>query len=112
MTITHIVSFRYAETVDQATRQSVFQRFLDLRSLCKLQDGSAYIADVIAGNANISPEGAGKGFDHTFIVTFNNADHVKHYLETDAAHLDFAAFVKPLLVDAFIYDFHTQRASA
>jgi hypothetical protein len=66
-------------------------------------------------------------------VTFASADDVKHYLETDDVHMEFAVSrsssrvgarqhvltcisslrqsrVKPLLADAFIYDFETVEA--
>ncbi|PWN97962.1 hypothetical protein FA09DRAFT_318956 [Tilletiopsis washingtonensis] len=109
MTITHIVSFRYANSVSEAERNKYFDELLALKHTC-LRDGKPYIRALVGGCANTSPEGAGKGFDHTFVVTFASADDVKHYLETDDVHMEFASRVKPLLADAFIYDFETVEA--
>lgn len=65
MAYMHIVSFRYKSQVPESTRSEVHKRFLALQKECRLQDGHGeqYIQALIGGSRNISPEGAGKGFD-------------------------------------------------
>lgn len=74
MPYSHVVSFKYHSHVAEATRAEVYRRFLDLKNLCTVDSdrrdksqGSAstglYIASLIGGQANISLEGAGRGFD-------------------------------------------------
>ncbi|CAO1616687.1 unnamed protein product [Sympodiomycopsis kandeliae] len=107
MPYTHIVSFSYPTTTTESTRSEAYTKFLALKDECKLQNGSKYILNIQAGKKNISPEGMGKGFDQLFIVTFENSDHVKYYLEEDAKHLEFASWVRGHVSDAFIYDFES-----
>ncbi|CAO1618040.1 unnamed protein product [Parajaminaea phylloscopi] len=112
---THIVSFKYRPDVSEETRAEVHRRFLALKHQCRVQSSKhaessptqsgQYIASLTGGSRNISPEGAGKDYDHLFVVIFHTSEHVAYYLDEDPAHDDFKAFVGPLIEDAFIYDF-------
>jgi hypothetical protein len=63
MTVTHIVSFRFEKSASQEERNGLHQEFLQLKAKCYQGERGGYIVDLIAGNKNISPEGAGKDFD-------------------------------------------------
>lgn len=62
---THIVSFKFASHVTDATRDEVHSRMTALKTECKLDGGkgATYIASLTGGKKNISPEGKGHGFD-------------------------------------------------
>ncbi|CAO1631461.1 unnamed protein product [Jaminaea pallidilutea] len=104
---THIVSFKFASHVTDATRDEVHSRMTALNTECKLDGGkgATYIASLTGGKKNISPEGKGHGFDNLYVLTFTDPAHVPYYLDHDPAHVDFKNFVGPLLQDAFIYDY-------
>ncbi|PWN26717.1 hypothetical protein BDZ90DRAFT_260978 [Jaminaea rosea] len=105
MPYTHIVSFKYRSDVDAAKRQEAYDRFLQLKPSCETKEGKPYILDLKAGKGNVSPEGKGHGYDQIFIAIFANERDVAYYLGEDPVHLEYMDFVKPLLEDAFIFDF-------
>jgi hypothetical protein len=121
--ITHVVAFRYKPTVTQQQRAEVMRRFLALKDDCK-REGKTYIASLIGGDCAESLEGLTAGFEHAFIVSFNNRDDFEFYLGPrfaspfDTAHDDFKKFAIPLLsVDAdgktngaMVFDFVAPRA--
>jgi hypothetical protein len=64
MTLTHVVSFRFKESVSEADREKVHKDFLHLKAACKREnEGGSYIIDLVGGKKNSNPEGAGKNFD-------------------------------------------------
>ncbi|SPO29321.1 uncharacterized protein UTRI_06270 [Ustilago trichophora] len=105
MPIIHIVSLKYKDAVSTSQRQDLFNQLNNFPHQCLYNDGKPYIVDFKSSTQNISPEGAGKGFHHTFVSTFPSKDHMKWYLEHDRVHLDFVDKVKPALDDLYIYDF-------
>ncbi|KAN0063751.1 hypothetical protein ACQY0O_003801 [Thecaphora frezii] len=107
MTHTHIVSFRYRPDVSASQRSTVLSRFLALGSTCLDAEGKRYILD-ISGGANDSPEGMGKEFDHTFILLFSSKAQLDYYLDRDPVHAEFKDLVKPLILDAFVFDFSSR----
>jgi len=86
MTVTHIVSFRFKDSVSKEEREKVHKDFLHLKDSCKRQDSVGdemkYIINLVGGKANSSTEGAGKDFDvriafHLYCL-FTHADLFPH----------------------------------
>lgn len=63
MTVTHIVSFKFQDSISQEERKQVHKDFLQLKEDCKKEDGETYITNLIGGTKNTSTEGAGKDLD-------------------------------------------------
>ncbi|KAE8211891.1 hypothetical protein CF327_g4407 [Tilletia walkeri] len=103
--VIHCVYLKYNSDVSAEQQADVFRQFYELKDACKSSSGEPYIAKIQCGSENTSTEGAGKGFDHAFVVTFSSAEDVKYYVDEDPKHDEFKKFVKPLLADAFIFDF-------
>jgi hypothetical protein len=118
--ITHIVAFHYKPTVTQEQRGDVLTRFLALRHECR-REGKSYIDSLVGGDCSESLEGLTAGFEHAFVVSFNNRDDFEYYLGPpfastfDPAHDDFKKFAIPLLSGdesgktngAIVFDFTT-----
>lgn len=66
MTVTHIVAFRFKDSVTKEERVQVHTDFLHLKSACKKGDGKTFIEELVGGTSNDSTEGAGKDFDVRF----------------------------------------------
>ncbi|KDQ49761.1 hypothetical protein JAAARDRAFT_42600 [Jaapia argillacea MUCL 33604] len=98
--VTHIVSFKYKNVADAP---EAARRFQALLTECKL-DGKPYILSLTAGSNN-SPEGASKGLQHTFVLIFPDLETRDYYLDVDIAHQEFKSYIRPLVQDAFIFDF-------
>ncbi|GAA5859002.1 hypothetical protein JCM8547_003963 [Rhodosporidiobolus lusitaniae] len=110
--ITHIVSLCYKPSTSSAEKHLVGSRFLALQDQCLLpsswtaaedQAGKPYLS--VTGGRNNSPEGANKGFEHAWVVTFDSIEARDYYLDTDPVHQDFKAFVKDFVEDVFVVDF-------
>ena len=89
MPVVHVVSFKYKDSVSTEERKELYDQFNTFRTACIYEDGKPYIQDFKSSSENISPEGAGKGFDDMFISTFPSREHVTYYLEKDPVHLAF-----------------------
>lgn len=68
MTITHIVSFKYATSATEAQRDVAFEQIIALKDTCTRpsSDGEIkpYIASLVGGKVNIFPRsGMSKGYD-------------------------------------------------
>ena len=59
--VTHIVCFKYKDTVTASERTIVHERFMALQDECITQTGVRYITS-ITGGENDSPEALAKGF--------------------------------------------------
>ncbi|GAA6038430.1 hypothetical protein JCM8097_007646 [Rhodosporidiobolus ruineniae] len=100
--ITHIVSFRYKPSTSDAERHLVASRFLALQDQCELK-GERYLS--VTGGKQNSPEGLGKGYEHTFVVTFTSSEHRDFYVSDDPAHNAFKELIKDHIADVFVFDF-------
>ncbi len=94
------------------------RRFVALKDDCR-REGNTYIASLIGGDCTESLEGLTAGFEHAFIVCFDDRDDFEFYLGPtfaspfDPAHDDFKQFAIPLVsVDddgktngAMVFDF-------
>lgn len=89
MPVIHVVSFKYKDSVSAKEQGELWDDLNALRTECLYTDGKPYIHDFKGSTENISPEGAGKGFDVLFVSTFPSREHVKYYLEKDPVHLAF-----------------------
>ncbi len=89
MPVIHVVSFKYKDSVSAQEQAELWDGLNALRTECLYTDGKPYIQDFKGSTENISPEGAGKGFDVLFVSTFPSRDHVKYYIEKDPVHLAF-----------------------
>jgi hypothetical protein len=96
------VAFKYKPTVTQDQKDEVMKRFLTLKQECE-RDGKNYIVSLVGGDCTGSLEGLTSGFEHAFIVTFNDTDDYTYYLGPpfstpfDLAHDEFKKFAIPLL---------------
>ncbi|KAK9896255.1 hypothetical protein P389DRAFT_196356 [Cystobasidium minutum MCA 4210] len=90
MAIIHIVHFAYS--CDEATKQEIARRFLQMKTQCVSQsDSKPYILSLTGGKNN-SPEGMNDGLEHTFVVKFANNEDRAYYLDEDPVHQEFKKF--------------------
>ncbi|ORY70783.1 stress responsive A/B barrel domain-domain-containing protein [Leucosporidium creatinivorum] len=103
--IHHIVSFAYNPDVSSAEKALIGSRFLALKDTClsPSDNKTPYILEVTGGSNN-SPEGAAKGFDHSFVVTFATEEDRDYYLK-DPAHDAFKATLAGKLKEVYVFDF-------
>lgn len=111
MRVTHIVLFRYLEGTTAAQAADVADRFRAFAWTAR--DGAPYIRSV-TGGTQASPERAGHGFEHGFVVEFASAADRDYYLGRpflaeeapyDREHDAFKEFVRPFLADVLVFDF-------
>lgn len=77
--VVHIVLFRFADGTTEEQRAEVERRF---RALADTErDGRRYIRGIRSGT-QISPEGAGHGFEIGFVVEFDSEGDRNYYLGT------------------------------
>ncbi|KAL8281135.1 hypothetical protein RQP46_006493 [Phenoliferia psychrophenolica] len=101
--ITHIVHFEYKPEVSGTERHLIASKFLALLDTCSLA-GKPYILSATGGKNN-SPEGASRGLEHSFVLTFATLEDRDYYLDKDPAHQIFKAEVGPKLAGACVMDF-------
>jgi Stress responsive A/B Barrel Domain len=109
--VTHIVLFHYRDATTPKQVAEVARRF---RALALTErHGAPYILSITDGAQN-SPENAGHGFEHAFVVEFASLDDRRYYVGQpfvsdgepfDRAHDDFKGWVAPLLADVLVFDF-------
>ena len=116
--VVHVALFRFRDTTGAADRQEVERRF---RALAEgTRDGRRYIRSIRSG-PQISPEGAGHGFELGFVVEFASEGDRNHYLglpfvgdsdDFDTDHDAFKRFVAPLLAPdgtgVLVFDLHSR----
>lgn len=95
----HVVVFKYKKTSSLEQQQQVARAFL------ALQDQIPGITSIEHGQ-NVSPEKLDQGFDHVFLVTFENTQARDAYLP-HPAHLAFGGLLEKLAVieAVFVVDF-------
>ena len=101
--VLHVVLFRFRDSTSDKQRREVERRFRALAD--GTRDGRRYIRSIRSGR-QISPEGAGHGFQLGFVVEFSSEGDRNHYLgrpfvgdsaDYDADHDAFKHFVEPLI---------------
>lgn len=107
MAVIHIVTFTYKPEIAQAERNTVYERFLGLKTLTKGTDGQPYIVDIVGGKENMSKEPLATGMDAAFVVTFQNFADRDYYVEKDPDHAAFVNYVVPMVASGKIFDFET-----
>ena len=110
--VRHIVLFRFSGDASPYLVSGLVQRFRDL-TLAPRDDGGAYILSIESGKQS-SPEDAGHGFEHAFIVSFASGGDRNYYVGKpilsdgdpfDSAHDAFKRAVEPALADVLVFDF-------
>lgn len=117
--VVHIVLFRLHDGASAEDRAEVERRFRALAD--GTRDGRRYIRSIRSG-PQISPEGAGHGFELGFVVEFSSEGDRNHYLgrpfvgdssDFDTDHDDFKHFVAPLLAPGgdgvLVFDLHSDE---
>ncbi|MGD8175405.1 Dabb family protein [Marinimicrobium sp. ARAG 43.8] len=97
--IRHIVAFKYAEDASEADIQRLTDAFSGL------QDTIPGIVSFEHG-VNNSPEGLNKGFEHVYVMTFEDEEARDTYLP-HPEHKKFGALLEQLNIveDAFVIDY-------
>ncbi|KAK4052441.1 hypothetical protein OIV83_002243 [Microbotryomycetes sp. JL201] len=103
--ITHVVAFKYANDVTPAERHWFASKYVALKDTCLAESSQQPYIISLTGGSNISPESFSKGFDHCFIVTFENVKDRDYYLDTDPAHDEFKKSLHGKLEDIFVFDY-------
>ena len=107
--VVHIVLFRFRATASREDRAEVQRRFLALADAER--DGRRYIRSIRSG-PQVSPEGAGHGFDIGFVVEFASEGDRNFYLGRpfvgdapyDLPHDAFKASVGGFVEDVLVFD--------
>lgn len=120
--VVHVVLFRFRAGTSAADRREVERRFHALAD--GMRDGRPYIRSIRSG-PQISPEGAGHGFELGFVVEFDSEGDRNHYLgrpfvggsaDFDPDHAAFTQFVGPLLAPGgdgvLVFDLHADDRAA
>jgi Stress responsive A/B Barrel Domain len=116
--IRHIVIFKYRDSVTSSQKDEVRRRFLALKDEAKI-NGKRYIRSIESGD-QMSGEGADRGLEQIFLVTFCSEGSRNYYVGTpiinnpnyyDPAHADFKDFVGPLLSDVVVVDYRVKALS-
>ncbi|MBZ5795245.1 Dabb family protein [Burkholderia contaminans] len=103
-TVRHLVLLRFAERVPVALQREAVAAFLTLRDTC-VRDGRPYIRSIEHGLQS-SGEGADRGFEHAFLMSFDSEGDRNYYigepivddpLYYDLQHHAFKADIGPLL---------------
>ncbi|UDM16356.1 Dabb family protein [Vogesella sp. XCS3] len=100
--IEHIVLFRFAPHASRADTDAVLAAFAALPAAI------AQVRDFRAGT-DISPENLAQGYTHGWLLRFDDAAALRHYL-AHPAHQAFVAQVQPLLAQALVFDFDSGHA--
>lgn len=93
----HVVCFKFKEDATPAQIKSIEKGFAALPS--KIDT----VTDFEWGT-DLSPEKKAKGFTHCFIVTFADKAGLDVYIPHEA-HQAFVKELRPILDDAFVFDF-------
>lgn len=104
MVVHHIVSFAYNADVSSAEKALIGSRFLALKDTCLSPSKAAYILEV-SGGRDTSPEGAAKGYEHSFIATFASEEDRDFYVNDDPVHDAFKQTLAGKLKEVFVFDF-------
>ncbi|CAJ2508869.1 Uu.00g138950.m01.CDS01 [Anthostomella pinea] len=105
MAILHVVMFQFKALIPLEEVAAGCDRMLVLGDKCIHPTTQAPYVKVLGGGKDNSPEGLQNGITHTFVFQFENEDDRKHYIEKDAAHLEFIASIKNLVQKVQVVDF-------
>lgn len=94
--IIHTVLFKWKLKVSEREKEKAKEW---TSSLAKC----AGVTKVVAG-PNISPEGAGKGFDYGFVMEITDESFLNYYLNEDITHKEFKEKISFLVDDVLVYD--------
>lgn len=103
-TVRHVVLFRYRPDISIEQKEEIRSRFLNLKNLAK-RNGETYIVSIETSAQN-SGEGADRGLEHGFIVTFKSQGDRNFYVGQpivqdnhffDWVHQEFKDYVGPML---------------
>lgn len=97
----HVVSFKFKSTASSADIKKVEQEFKALKKKISEIKGFEW-------GTNVSKENLSKGFTHCFIVTFKSEKDRDAYI-VHPAHKAFVGVVGPVLEEAFVIDFWSQK---
>ncbi|KAI5808691.1 stress responsive A/B barrel domain-containing protein [Peziza echinospora] len=105
--VTHIVMFKFYETVSQEDIAAIVTSFRLLPTLCiHPATGQTYITHPLLHGTNNSTEGLDEGITHIFIATFpGGVDDRDYYVTQDPAHLAFIASLDKKVEKAIVVDF-------
>lgn len=95
--IEHIVLFRFAPHASRADTDAVLAAFAALPAAIPQVRG-------FRAGTDISPENLAQGYTHGWLLRFDDAAALQHYL-AHPAHQAFVARVQPLLAQALVFDF-------
>jgi hypothetical protein len=99
--VKHMVAFKFK---DSATADDIKKLESSFKALKKKID----VIRSFDMGMNNSPEGLNKGFTHGFLLTFDNEDDRKTYLE-HPEHKAFGEMAKAMLADVFVLDFTSEK---
>jgi quinol monooxygenase YgiN len=100
-TVLHVVALKWKDSADDATVEKICQAF------AALPEKIPGIVDFVWG-ANNSPEPHSRGFQHCFIVAFEDAAARDAYLP-HPAHQAFVELIGPSLEEALVVDIKTDK---
>jgi len=115
--IRHIVLFQYALGATANQRGEVVERFIALGDACRRKGGDRYLIGIETG-PQTSGEGADKGLNQGFIVTFKSEGDRNYYVGTpvvhdpayyDPAHQEYKDFIKSFVSNALVFDFPVEH---
>ncbi|KAI9757461.1 MAG: hypothetical protein M1815_000987 [Lichina confinis] len=105
MAIVHVVLMQFKEGVDDATKDDVCRRLVDLKNHCVHPATNNTYIKTSAGGKDNSVEGFQNGFTHAFVVEFETEQDRTYYAKEDPAHLDYVKSVMPVLEAITVVDF-------
>ncbi|WP_043301375.1 Dabb family protein [Burkholderia paludis] len=118
-TVRHLVLLRFAERVPESLQREAVEAFLALRDSC-VRDGRPYILSIEHGLQG-SGEGADRGFEHAFLLSFASEGDRNYYVGEpvvddpafyDLQHHAFKADIGPLLDPQHVLVFDYTLAGA
>jgi hypothetical protein len=98
--VRHIVAFKFKKDADPAVVKKIEADFVALKTKIPLVQSLEW-------GTNVSAENRAKGFTHCWIVTFKTPADRDAY-SVNPAHKAFAAEVKDVIDDVFVFDFVPQ----
>jgi hypothetical protein len=98
----HLVLLKFKAEATAAQVDTIVQAFVDLPAQISAVKALEWGTDV-------SPEGLGKGFTHSFLLSFADAAARDAYLP-HPAHPAFVARLQPVLADVLVIDYETDAA--
>lgn len=98
----HLVLLKFKPEATTAQVGDVVQAFVALPA-------QVSAVKALEWGTDVSPEGLGKGFTHSFLLSFADAAGRDAYLP-HPAHQAFVARLQPVLADVLVIDYETHAA--